>query len=437
MSNNPHVPLDPILLSRARAMRGDPAPAEHKLWQLLRNRQLNGFKFRRQAPVGTFIADFVCHELKMVVELDGESHGVTERQDSVRTQILERDGYRVVRFWNVDVFENVDAVLETIFREAMRLRDGQPPHPSPLPRGEGTMQGAVELLRMGKLVAFPTETVYGLGADATSDAAVAKIFAAKGRPGTNPLIVHVADESVARRYATHWPESAERLVSAFWPGPLSIVLAKADSISDLVTAGRKTVGLRSPDHALALELLRAFDGPVAAPSANRSNHVSPTTAQHVRDELGDAVDMILDGGPCAVGIESTILDLTADAPTILRPGSITREMIEEVLETPVHQPHGMIAAIDQAATSPGQHAVHYSPRTPAYRFDPQQQAQLDCTDAAILPITLDADTYARQLYARLRLLDAQQLRAIYIELPPDTEEWRAVRDRIMRATKPL
>ncbi len=296
---------------------------------------------------------------------------------------------------------------------------------------------AVQLLRSGKLVAFATETVYGLGADATNASAVAKIFDAKGRPATNPLIVHVAGAEVAKRYCTDWPESAEMLAAAFWPGPISLVLPKKDLIPDIVTAGRKTVGLRSPAHLMALELLKAFDGPIAAPSANRSNRVSPTTADHVLEELGDRVDLILDGGPCLVGIESTILDLSGDAPTILRPGAITREMIEEILEIPVIQPHGIIAAIDQGASSPGQHAVHYSPKTPAFRYAPQQVSQIDTKDAAILPISLDPESYARQLYSRLRLLDSQELRAIYIELPPDAPEWHAVRDRIIRATQPL
>src|SRR4051812_1359954 len=186
--------------------------------------------------------------------------------------------------------------------------------------GSNDIRRAAQVLRSGGLVAFPTETVYGLGADATNADAVAKIFAAKGRPSTNPLIVHVADAATARRYATDWPVAASRLAERFWPGPLTLVLPKAMSIVSAVTAGLGTVGLRVPNHPLALQLLQDFSGPVAAPSANRSNRVSPTTAQHVRDELGDSVDVILDGGPCAVGIESTVIDLTtAPRPTLLRP----------------------------------------------------------------------------------------------------------------------
>ena len=165
---------------------------------------------------------------------------------------------------------------------------------------------AVSILRRGGIVAFPTETVYGLGADATNPRAVDRIFQIKGRPSTNPLIVHVADGQVARRYASEFPVAATKLVARFFPGPLTIVLPKAPSIVDEVTAGLDTVGLRSPNHPLALELLRRFDGAIAAPSANKSTRVSPTTAQHVRDELGEAVALLLDGGPCEVGIESTV-----------------------------------------------------------------------------------------------------------------------------------
>ena len=287
-------------------------------------------------------------------------------------------------------------------------------------------------------MAFPTETVYGLGADATNAAAIRRVFDVKGRPPTNPLIVHVADESVARRYARTWPTAATKLVAEFWPGPLTIVLPKHPSIVSEVTAGLDTVGLRSPDHPVALELLRAFDGPLAGPSANRSSHVSPTTAQHVRDEFPDGeIDFILDGGPCDVGIESTVLDLSFDVPRILRPGAVTRGQIESIMG-PIDV--AVKALADEAgspAASPGQHARHYAPRTPAFRVDPGQLRDLDLTGAALVDLTLDAQTYARNFYARLRMLDRQQLRAIYIVMPPDAPEWAAVRDRITRATRPL
>jgi L-threonylcarbamoyladenylate synthase len=311
---------------------------------------------------------------------------------------------------------------------------------------------AADILRSGGLVAFPTETVYGLGADATNAVAVRRIYAAKGRPGTNPLIVHVADAGAARRYAWDWSGAAERLAARFWPGPLTLVLPKAESIVPEATAGRATVGLRVPDHPLALDLLRAFDGAVAAPSANRSNRVSPTTAQHVRDELGDSVDLVLDGGPCRVGIESTVLDLSGDGPIILRPGGVPKEQIEAVIG-PVGVFAGSVGA-ETAAASPGQQSVHYAPRTPAYRFDTPQRGLIPVdTDAAAnglievgqsnevqrrgrsvaMPNTPEA--YARHFYAVIRDLDAMGLKAIFIELPPDVPEWAAVRDRLLRATR--
>ena len=222
---------------------------------------------------------------------------------------------------------------------------------------------AVQILRAGGLVAFPTETVYGLGADATNADAVRKIFAVKGRPITNPLICHVADAHVAQRYARDWPLAASRITERYWPGPLTIVLAKTAPIVSQATAGLNTVGLRAPNHPLALELLRAFDRALAGPSANKSTHVSPTTAQHVRDELGNQVDLILDGGPCAVGIESTVQDLSSDRPTILRPGGVSREQIEAFIG-PVEM-KSIVSATATPAMSPGQQALHYAPRVPA------------------------------------------------------------------------
>ena len=310
----------------------------------------------------------------------------------------------------------------------------------------------VDRLRRGELVGLPTETVYGLAADATNADAVAKIFALKGRPATNPLIVHVADIETAKRYAAEWPAAADALAKAFWPGPLTIVLPKADSIPAIVAAGGPTVGLRVPAHPLALELLKAFDGPLAAPSANRSNHVSPTTAAHVRDEFGEAIP-VLDGGPCAVGIESTVVDLSAKGWRVLRPGAITAEQIAKVLDAATEVADPVTGRAASPATgsatsvavsdspdilrSPGQLDVHYAPQTPAFRFEAHERLGLDLIDAVVIEPTLDPSTYARNLYARLRMLDTQDLRAIYIELPPDTAAWRAIRDRLMRATKPM
>ncbi|HEY1629164.1 MAG TPA: L-threonylcarbamoyladenylate synthase [Tepidisphaeraceae bacterium] len=314
------------------------------------------------------------------------------------------------------------------------------PHPGPLPKGEGVTRAGA-LLRSGGVVAFPTETVYGLGADATNAAAVQHVFQIKGRPATNPVIVHIADAIVAKRYAMDWPANAEKLVEKFWPGPLTIVLKKTEAIVPAVTAGRNTVGLRCPDHPLTLELLREFDGPLIGPSANRSTHVSPTTAQHVRDELGDSVDLILDGGPCEVGIESTVLDLSGDVPTILRPGAVSQEQIESVIG-PVRMFHGTIDAAT-ASPSPGLHKVHYAPITPTYRFERGEDASLQKWIAEhpqtlilrLRDMPADAADYARELYATLRKLDERSAEAICIEMPPDEPAWVAVRDRLLRASK--
>lgn len=300
------------------------------------------------------------------------------------------------------------------------------------------MDDAAAVLRRGGLVAFPTETVYGLGADATNPAAVARIFAAKGRPATNPLIAHVASEATARRYAGAWTDAAARLAAAFWPGPLTLVVPRAGGIADAVTAGGPTVGLRVPNHPVALALLAAFDGPVAAPSANRSNHISPTTADHVRTELGDAVDLILDGGPCAVGIESTVVDVTGDVPRVLRPGGVSAAQIGAVVGRAVESFAGSVGAAVVAA-SPGQGSRHYAPRTPAVRFAFGHRAAAEAAvgdrRSVVLPIAGTPAEYARQLYANLRAADgAAGVELILVEMPPETAEWAAVRDRLARAT---
>jgi len=324
---------------------------------------------------------------------------------------------------------------------------------------------AVEILKAGGLVAFATETVYGLGADARQSAAVRGIFSAKGRPGTNPLIVHVADELVARRYARHWPQEASKLAAAFWPGPLTIVVAKAPSIVDEVTAGKETVALRVPAHPIALELLRRFGGPIAAPSANRSGRVSPTTAEHVRKELEDRVGLILDGGPCEVGIESTVLNLSgldgnaeAHKPIILRPGGISRAKIEALIG-PVELFSGQTPD-NQPASSPGLQSVHYSPATPTYRFEYGNVSRvaaiynsgaggkvvvLAITNSAafsqmqsvneVIEMPTTATAYATALYSALHCADALGVAAIWVEMPPDEPDWGAVRDRLLRASK--
>jgi len=326
----------------------------------------------------------------------------------------------------------------------------------------GQIEKAVEILQAGGVVAFATETVYGLGADATNPSAVQKIFTVKGRPSTNPLIVHVADQTIARKWVSHWPDSAERLAAAFWPGPLTFVLPKNPQIVPAVTAGLPTVGIRSPDHPLALELLRKFAGPIAAPSANRSNRVSPTTADHVRQELGDEVDLILDGGPCAIGIESTVIDLASPRPAILRPGAISRAQIEAIIG-PVDFQENFVSV--DPSTSPGRQPVHYAPSAPAFRFNDsdidkiqklfpdqlgrtalfliigpselEKKLRESFDPGAIVQMPRSAADYGRQLYSVLRQADERRPSSICIQEPPAGEMWDAVRDRIHRATRPI
>src|SRR6185369_15840393 len=222
------------------------------------------------------------------------------------------------------------------------------------------LRRAGELLRAGRLVAFPTETVYGLGANALDAEAVDRIFAAKGRPATSPLIVHVNSVEMAQSLVLEWPEAADKLAARFWPGPLTLVLRKQAVIPDRVTAGLDSVGLRMPAHPVALALIREAGIPLAAPSANRFTQLSPTTAAHVRTALGDAVDLILDGGPCTVGIESTVLALTGGMPQLLRPGMVTQAQIEEVIGPVVI----LTSTSKGVHTSPGLHPQHYQPKTP-------------------------------------------------------------------------
>ena len=326
----------------------------------------------------------------------------------------------------------------------------------------GEVARAVEILRAGGLVAFATETVYGLGADATNAQAVAKIFAAKGRPSGNPLIVHVANVGLARKYSAAWPAQAEVLARHFWPGPLTLVLQRGEKIVPAVTAGLETMAVRCPDHPVALELLKEFAGPIAAPSANRSNRISPTTAEHVRRELGGRVDLILDGGACRVGIESTVLSLATPVPAILRLGAVTREKIERLIgRVEVRIGSGEVS---RAASSPGQQAVHYSPVTPTFRFD---EGDMDCVrrilkerpgrqkifliiagsklarelggrlePGEILEMPSTPDEYARSLYASLHRADQSGVEMIWVQKPPQESGWDAIVDRVMRATRP-
>jgi len=276
------------------------------------------------------------------------------------------------------------------------------------------------LLRAGKLVAFPTETVYGLGANALDTRAVRNIFEAKGRPSSSPLIVHVSSVEMARELAAVWPEDADKLARRFWPGPLTIVVPKNSRVPDIVTAGLLSVGLRIPAHPVALALLQAAQIPIAAPSANRFTQLSPTTAEHVREAFPDI--FIVDGGACKVGIESTVISLAGRKPRILRPGMISQREIEDAIG-PVETGSG--------PESPGQHPRHYSPRTPVILGTPPVEGRGARLDLATMPG--DPAHYAEQLYATLHALDRQGYDWIAIELPPDTPEWAAVRDRLQRA----
>jgi L-threonylcarbamoyladenylate synthase len=287
---------------------------------------------------------------------------------------------------------------------------------------------AAELIRAGELVAFPTETVYGLGANALNPAAIAKIYAAKGRPPTSPLIVHVSSIEMARSLVCQWPERAEQLARKFWPGPLTLVLPKQPHVPDRLTAGLATVGIRMPAHPIALDLIREAGVPIAAPSANPFTQLSPTTAQHVRDALADRVAMVLDGGPSEVGIESTVLSLAGPDAILLRPGMVSKADIEAVIG-----PVKTLASDSEGAhASPGLHARHYSPKTPLILIDRDQP--LPAGRGIHLAMPADPGDYAAVLYERLHAADAQGWDWIAIERPPAGDEWAAIRDRLERAS---
>ncbi|MGB2817606.1 MAG: L-threonylcarbamoyladenylate synthase [Burkholderiaceae bacterium] len=311
---------------------------------------------------------------------------------------------------------------------------------------------AVAVLKRGGLVAVPTETVYGLAADAGSEAAVRAVFAAKGRPADHPVIVHVASADAIDAWARDVPPSARTLAAKFWPGPLTLVLRRSSHALDVVTGGQDTVGLRCPAHPWAQALLQAFGGALAAPSANSFGRVSPTTAEHVRADLGEKphgeVDLILDGGPCPVGIESTIVDLSGASPALLRPGHITRAALEEALGVPVTDP------TDSAPRASGRLEKHYAPRTPLEvvpvdRLGSRLAALFHLRVALLAPQSLltalrappqiqfaapeDPVTYGRDLYANLHRLDESGAERIVIADPPEGPDWSAIHDRLQRA----
>jgi L-threonylcarbamoyladenylate synthase len=326
---------------------------------------------------------------------------------------------------------------------------------------DGTSAAAIEqaarVLAGGGLVAFPTETVYGLGADAGSDEAVARIFAAKGRPSDHPLIVHVPDASAVVLFAADVPEFASRLMDAFWPGPLTLILPRRVGVAAAAAAGQGTIGLRCPAHPVAHALLLACAQTqpavhgLAGPSANQFGRVSPTSAQHVASELGSDL-LVLDGGACRVGIESTIIDCSRGAPVLLRPGTLTREQLEAACGQPLRSAHELAG---QAPRASGTLESHYAPRARVRLMDAQSlQMALDLLGAEAAGIATysravlrtrsekvvrrrmpdDAAETARQLFAVLREFDAQGMQLIWVETPPDSPEWEGVRDRLQRAS---
>jgi len=314
------------------------------------------------------------------------------------------------------------------------------------------------LLRSGAVAAVPSETVYGLAANAFSPEAVAGIYNAKGRPSTNPLIVHVATAAMARECAAHWPGLAEKLARRFWPGPLTLVVPKSSRIPSLVAAGGQTVGLRWPSHAFFQSVIRECGFPLAAPSANPSDQLSPTTAEHVIAGLGDRIPLIIDAGPCAVGIESTVVDVTGDRPRILRPGIISAEQIAEAAGVPVESPE---AASPGPLRSPGQLSRHYSPKArlevwswnsdaelrdrvllqgvPPERFCLLTHSRIprEPIPAQVSFIPDDPEAFARALYGYLHQCDDRGAALVVIEALPLEPAWDGIRDRLLRASAPV
>lgn len=306
---------------------------------------------------------------------------------------------------------------------------------NPLSPDPELLRDTADLLRAGGLVAFPTETVYGLGANALDAAAVGRVFAAKGRPAANPLIVHVADREQAVALTPEWTPTADKLATAFWPGPLTLVVTKHPTLPSVVSAGGPTVAVRVPAHPVASALLRAAGIPVAAPSANRSGELSPTTADHVQRSLGDRVDLLIDGGPCPGGLESTVVDVSGPGVRLLRPGLISVAELEAVVG-----PVAVGAAVSGPLPSPGMLTKHYSPRTAIELATTAEEADflVNLYETAGLkvarynPPSAPADA-AASLYADLHALDAGGYDRIIANLPPDEDRWRAVRDRLTRA----
>jgi L-threonylcarbamoyladenylate synthase len=293
---------------------------------------------------------------------------------------------------------------------------------------DAELSRAAEIIKRGGLVAFPTETVYGLGANALDPEAVARIYEAKGRPASSPLIVHVADREMALPLVREWPVIADALIVRFWPGPLTLVLKKTAAVPDNVTAGLDSVGVRAPSHPIALELIRRAGVPIAAPSANRFMAISPSTAEHVRAGLGGRVDMILDDGPTSIGIESTVVSLTGAEPVLLRPGMISLSELVEASGVKWLTRSGEA----NSSESPGLHPRHYAPRTPFFVLKPGQTQPIG--SGHVLAMPADRNAYARVLYAEMHAADGQGWDWIAVEAPPDSPEWAGIRDRLARAS---
>ncbi len=300
------------------------------------------------------------------------------------------------------------------------------------PRVTTDVDAALDVLRGGGLVAIPTETVYGLAADASQEHAVRRIFAAKGRPVDHPLIVHVADADHLPHWASRVPRAAAILAEACWPGPLTVVVPRAAHVLDVVTGGRPTVGVRVPAHPLTNALLERFGGGLAAPSANRFGRVSPTTAEHVVRDLGDVpggVDLVLDGGPCPVGVESTIVDCTVEPAQVLRPGGIPTEQVERLLS-------GAVAPASGPSRASGMLASHYAPQCPVLLAESEREARELAArhpGALLIGDTDDLVTYAQQLYQWLRRADDEHRPALVAVMPPAMGLGHAIRDRLVKA----
>jgi L-threonylcarbamoyladenylate synthase len=330
---------------------------------------------------------------------------------------------------------------------------------------EAAVKRAGELLRGGEVIALPTETVYGLAANALDAGAVANIYEIKGRPSRNPIIVHVADMAMARRCVGEWPEEADKLAASFWPGPLTLVLPKSKEIPGIVTAGGETVGVRWPSHPFIQAVIRECGFPLAAPSANPSNRVSPTNAAHVRESLGGKLKLIVDGGPSQVGIESTVIDLTVHPPQVLRPGMIHAESLQAALPglelppVPLETRNSKLETQESAQPlrSPGQLRQHYSPKARLvvlrWKDDADLLSQLSSLGShlstthviahshipsvtglgCVSVIPHDAEAYARAIYAELHRCDAEGASCIVAEVLPTGREWQAITDRLERA----